>query len=124
MGRPTLWHIPVSHYSEKVRWALSYKDVEHVRRPSGAARGRAKVREAVDRLERELGGGDYLVGDEFTVADLTAASLFYPVVLPEGGPLRRDTFPRDPDLRTELAGRPGVEWVEEMYRRHRRRRSA
>ena len=35
---PTLWHIPVSHYSEKARWALAYKGVEHVRRspPPGA----------------------------------------------------------------------------------------
>ena len=29
---PVLWHIPVSHYNEKVRWALDYKDVEHERR--------------------------------------------------------------------------------------------
>src|SRR4051794_6433609 len=32
MGRPILWNLPVSHYAEKVRWALAYKDVEHVRR--------------------------------------------------------------------------------------------
>ncbi len=31
-GKPTLWHIPISHYSEKVRWALGYKGVEHHRR--------------------------------------------------------------------------------------------
>ena len=30
-GRPTLWHIPVSHYSEKARWALAYKGIEHDR---------------------------------------------------------------------------------------------
>ena len=29
---PTLWQIPVSHYSEKARWALAYKGVEHERR--------------------------------------------------------------------------------------------
>jgi glutathione S-transferase len=28
----TLWHLPVSHYSEKVRWALQFKGVEHRRR--------------------------------------------------------------------------------------------
>src|SRR4051794_11543489 len=28
----TLWHLPVSHYSEKVRWALKYKGIEHRRR--------------------------------------------------------------------------------------------
>src|SRR5436190_24361763 len=30
--RPVLWHIQVSHYSEKARWALAYKSVEHERR--------------------------------------------------------------------------------------------
>src|SRR5919204_1623086 len=28
----TLWHLPISHYSEKARWALDYKSVEHERR--------------------------------------------------------------------------------------------
>lgn len=32
---PTLWHIPFSHYSEKVRWALDYKRVGHRRRVPG-----------------------------------------------------------------------------------------
>lgn len=27
-----LWHLELSHYSEKVRWALTYKNVPHVRR--------------------------------------------------------------------------------------------
>lgn len=29
---PVLWHLEISHYNEKVRWALDYKGVEHVRR--------------------------------------------------------------------------------------------
>jgi glutathione S-transferase len=32
MAEPVLWHIPVSHYNEKVRWALDLKGVEHERR--------------------------------------------------------------------------------------------
>jgi glutathione S-transferase len=28
---PTLWQIEVSHFSEKARWALDYKGVEHKR---------------------------------------------------------------------------------------------
>ena len=32
MSKPVLWHIPVSHYNEKVRWALAYKGIEHDRR--------------------------------------------------------------------------------------------
>ena len=31
-GLPVLWHLQVSHYVEKVRWALDYKRVPHIRR--------------------------------------------------------------------------------------------
>ena len=48
----------------------------------GARRSRDRVLLGLDRLESELGAGEYLVGDCFTVADLTAAALFYPLVLP------------------------------------------
>jgi glutathione S-transferase len=246
--RPTLWHIPISHYSEKVRWALDFKGVEHDRRapmpgyhiavalaltrgrhytfpilrldgetigdstaiiaalearrsdpplyptdpaerrraldledffdehlgpairrfafhqllgdrrrfgrlaaqeapaplarfgPAAAAYARAftslrfgaasrrgseragrQVLAALDRLEAELGDAEYLVGDRFTVADLTAAALLYPLVLPPEGPRRYDmpeTFAR---FREPLVERRGFRWVEEMFRRHRRR---
>src|SRR5204863_3749459 len=29
---PVLWHLKVSHYNEKARWALDHKRVPHVRR--------------------------------------------------------------------------------------------
>ena len=32
MNRPLLWHLPISHYSEKVRWAFDWKRVPHARR--------------------------------------------------------------------------------------------
>jgi glutathione S-transferase len=32
MAAPVLWHIEVSHYNEKARWALDYKGVAHRRR--------------------------------------------------------------------------------------------
>jgi glutathione S-transferase len=85
-----------------------------------AVRSRAKVEAAFDRLEAELGDGEHLVGGRFTVADLTAASLLYPVVLPPGGPIARDDLPADRGLRVELGERRGMRWVEETYARHRR----
>src|SRR3954447_4884305 len=30
--KPVLWHLQISHYNEKVRWALDYKKIPHVRR--------------------------------------------------------------------------------------------
>jgi glutathione S-transferase len=89
-----------------------------------ATTARAKVVAALDRLEAELlaNGGDYLVGESFSVADLTAASLFYILVMPPDSPLPPDSptaagFER---FRDGLSGRPGFLWVEEMYRRHRK----
>jgi len=88
-----------------------------------AAVARTKIAAAMDRLDAELAanGGGYLVGDRFSVADLTAASLFYPLVAPDEGPLPADS-PTPPALerfRDGLRDRPGYLWVEEIFRRHR-----
>jgi glutathione S-transferase len=208
---PVLWHIPVSHYNEKVRWALELKGVEHERRAppphpdpplypeapaelqraleleeffdeelgpysrllafhhlrqdagaraafagsmlpgplagngtarrlaghfasvyskaryragddDAAARAHAKVVAAFDRLEAELhrnGGSEYLVGGSFSVADLTAASLFLPIVLPPEGPELPDPTEAYQAVREPLADRPGYRWVAGIFARHR-----
>jgi glutathione S-transferase len=86
-----------------------------------AERSREKMYDALDRLEAELGGRDYLVGDRFTVADLTAASLFYPLAMPPEYPypLATEIPPRAQEFLDDVAGRPGSLWVAEMFRRHR-----
>ena len=88
-----------------------------------AMRSRAKCIEALDRLEHELDGNDYLVGDRFSVADLTAASLFYPLALPPEFPYTSPKWEDLPEGAREFLGemrdRPGAAWVGEMYRRHR-----
>lgn len=86
-----------------------------------AERGRAKVLAGLDRLESELGDAEYLVGDHFSVADLTAASLLYPLALPDEGPLNADSPSAQgfDEFRAPLEQRRGIEWVREMFRRHR-----
>ena len=85
-----------------------------------ADEARERILIALDELEIRLGAGEYLVGDRFTAADLTAASLFYPMVLPPEGP---KGIPQSvlAELTEPLAGRRGLRWVREMFRRHRRR---
>ncbi len=247
MSKPTLWHIEVSHYSEKARWALAYKCVEHERRAPppgphmlvamGLTRGRSKtfpvlsldgrrigdsseiiaalehrypdpplypaaegdraralaleewfdeqlgpqirllvfheltrdderfgrfaaevapgplrrlgglasktasgfvnlrygvgseqaaevargrVSDALDRLESELGDNEYLANDAFSVADLTAASLFYPLVLPTEAPrVLSDPTEALQAYRSQFEQRRGWRWVEQMFSRHR-----
>ena len=88
-----------------------------------SAHSRAKCLEALDVLEKELGDNDYLVGDSFTIADLTAASLFYPLALPPEFPYTSPSFDELPEGARDFIGsmreRPGAKWVGEMYRRHR-----
>jgi len=84
---------------------------------------RERTLAAVDRLERELQPSGYLVGDGFSVADLTAAALFYPLVQPPEFPY---PWPRPlpawlAAYRAALAGRAAFQWVGEMYKRHRGR---
>ncbi len=86
-----------------------------------AVLARAKIPAALDRIESELGSGGYLVGDAFTVADLTAAALLYPILIPEQGPLPADVQPPEGlrRFREPLEARPGYRWALEMFARHR-----
>jgi glutathione S-transferase len=86
-----------------------------------ALRSREKTVAAMDRLEKEVGTSGYLVGDAFTVADLTAAALFYPVVRPPEFPYPSVVEPPDSarEFLDALGRRPGGQWVTEIYRRHR-----
>jgi glutathione S-transferase len=85
-----------------------------------AERAREQVFAALDRLEAELGDAEYLVGDSFTVADLTAAALFYPLVTPPEGPRLPPAPAGYEEFRAPLRDRRGYRWVEETFRRHRK----
>jgi glutathione S-transferase len=86
--------------------------------PDDVEKSRRKIEIALDRIEQELESAEYLVGDRFTVADLTAASLLYPMARP-------DEIQYDPpaptgwDYGERLAARPAMDWVREVYRHHR-----
>lgn len=87
---------------------------------AGAEKALVKIRAAMDRLESELGASSYFVGDSFSVADLTAAALFTPILAPPERPYSPTNMPPAlADLRSELEARPGGRWVHQMYARHR-----
>lgn len=89
-----------------------------------AALSRERAARACDRLESELAasGTGYLVGDRFTVADLTAAALLSPIVQPPEFPYAwPPTLPEGARrLRASFADRGALRFAAEMYRKHRR----
>ncbi|MDX6602978.1 MAG: glutathione S-transferase [Solirubrobacterales bacterium] len=108
--------------SGAVTYARTYTGLRFgVRDEEAAEIARGKIVAALDRLEAELGPSGYLVGDSFSVADLSAAALFFPLVLPDDGPVPTDEPPPAgmESFRAPLQERPGYRWVEETFRKHR-----
>jgi glutathione S-transferase len=86
-----------------------------------AARGRERVYEALDLIAKNAGPEGYLVGDRFSVADLTAASLLLLAVFPPELQFRLPE-PRIEAVNHWLAhwkDHPSTAWIREIYRRHR-----
>jgi glutathione S-transferase len=80
-----------------------------------------KVSAAGERFRAELQPSGYLVGDSFTVADLTVAALVAPAVAPPQFPYpqpQRD-HPLLAQVRDALAEPGLLDWTREMYARHR-----
>jgi len=87
----------------------------------GAEAGRAKINAALDRIAAERQPSGYLVGNTFSVADLTAAALLSPLVMPAEFPYPLVTpLPASAaKYRETLAGHPAFQWAADIYRRHR-----
>ena len=89
--------------------------------PRTAEAGHTRVVAALDRIDRETQPSGYLVGDAFSVADLTAAALLGAIVrapnleypLPEPLPDSLNDYCRS------IAAHPAAKWVLGIYARHR-----
>ena len=88
---------------------------------ASAADARARILVAMERIEAEVGPSGYLVGDSFTIADLTAAALSTPFIQPPGRQYLPPVALPEPlrSFAEELTARSAGQWVTETYRRHR-----
>jgi glutathione S-transferase len=86
--------------------------------PDSFERSKGTLRIALDRIEAERNGRPYLVGDSFTVADLTAAALLYPFVWPPEYPYELPERPRS-ELLDSMRDHPACAWIADIWRRHR-----
>lgn len=81
------------------------------------------MQRALDRLDSEIGPSGFLAGDQFTVADLTAASVISPLLPPPYSPYLlqgNDTIPEGfKAWRESLMDHPAVQWAARIYDQHR-----
>jgi glutathione S-transferase len=100
--------------------SMAYANRRYELTEEGAARSRVKLTEALDRIIHELQPSGYLVGSAFSIADLTAAALLFPLAWP--AELQYD-YPDPPDspFTRSSAAHPALEWIRGIYSRHRGR---
>jgi glutathione S-transferase len=81
---------------------------------------RPTVNAALDRIEQERQGLAYLVGDAFTVADLTAAALLGALLQPPKiqYPPQVELPPYLEDYRATVLRHPATQWAAGIYRLH------
>jgi glutathione S-transferase len=95
-----------------------YMSARYDFREESVERSRKTLVEALDRIESERDGRDFLVGETFTLADLTAAALLYPTVWPPEFPYELPDPPRWEFLEP-MRDHPAFDWISETWRRHR-----
>ena len=116
-------------FGEKLRgfYDQAFPMIEQVMRTemqideAGVAESRRKVSAALDRIHHERDGRDHLVGSHFSVADLSAAALLAPLIVPPEFPFSYPE-PRPAGLeamRGEFTAHPSCAWALDVYRRHR-----
>ena len=98
--------------------SMAYANHRYRIYPEDVERAKVQVVAALDRIVAERQASGYLVGSGFTVADLTAAALLFPLAWPAE---LQYPYPRPPSLELfeNVLNHPGVAWIGEMYRRHR-----
>lgn len=87
-----------------------------------AERSRLILNNLLVHLDQKLENKDYLVGDQFTRADLTAAALLSPICQPQEHPYQAPNLTLPPDLaefQDRLKDRPFFKWVQGIYQQHR-----
>jgi len=84
---------------------------------------RASVAAALDRIEQQRQGREYLVDHSFTIADLTAASLLGPLLQPPEiqYPLRVQLPSYVQQYRATVLKHPAAQWAARIFRLHRGR---
>lgn len=119
IGRPAYVRIPYRlmfrHRAKQLREERGLTD-------EAARLGEDIVTETLDRIEATKGGQGYLAGDSFSAADLTTAALMFPLVLPPEFPFEvpHRNHPLVAEWLAKWSNHPATQWIQDIYRKHRR----
>jgi glutathione S-transferase len=107
------WAYPIIRWTFKKKLHINPKRVEIAQQRIGVE---------IDWLETQLAlGHNYLVGDTFSAADITAASLLAPIACPSQHPVYGEAGYREAMVAATAPwqNRPALAWVRKVYDAHR-----
>jgi glutathione S-transferase len=98
--------------------SMAYANRRYRINAADVAASTTELAAALDRITSELQPSGYLVGSRFSVADLTAAALLFPLAWP--AELQYD-YPDPPDspFLKLFEGHAALDWIRQIYSRHR-----
>ncbi len=87
---------------------------------NSADQARATIEAGLQKLEQHLHSRTYLVGDQFSRADLSVAALLSPLARPaQLATNSSNAYPAFTQFHTQLADSPVIQWVNQLYQNHR-----
>lgn len=87
---------------------------------SSGVRSRATIEAGLHKLEQHLNSRSYLVGNQFSRADLSVAALLSPLAVPEQLAANTvNTYPALAQFQSQFADSPVIQWVKRIYHDHR-----
>ena len=110
----------ITHYSESILRLMIRKTFQ-IYEPQ-VINSNQKVTDALGLLEKDLNGNEknYLVNNQFSLADLTAASMLAPLIGPDNSPWADSRLPEvASQQRQELRDSVVGQWVLRIYRDYR-----
>ena len=108
-------------------YTVAYRKVEQVIRNGYQINQRTAqlcmraIAKSLDKLDTHLQEHKFLVGEQFSRADLSVCALLSPLVLPERGYMKQDTFMPEglQQFRQQHLARPVFRWVNDLYNQYR-----
>jgi glutathione S-transferase len=113
------WYGPLFYAVTFRRICQRIRELYNITQDS-ADQARATIETGLQKLEQHLHYRSYLVGDQFTRADLSVAALLSPLAMPEQLAYNRiSPYPAIAEFRTQVADSPVIQWVNGIYQTHR-----
>jgi len=89
--------------------------------PANIEKSKKIIQSYLDEIEQTVSATGYLVGEQFTAADLTAAALLAPLASPDHEDMSRPSpiVPSFQEILDSYSDNPTIAWVQKQYREQR-----